>query len=171
MSTPLATETVVVASYRYLVAQPSLTDLLPRDGIAGDGWGPWLFSQNMHVDLEGTSGEAVVLTHEGSWTSSNRHNTLAFPRLRVQCWSDPSRDAGRNVTAHDAPDKGWVVWMAVRSLLHRPGAFAEQWSEHVRVIGSYCLDEPVWPMDPTPQGNDSPGYWEGYFALTAVYGR
>lgn len=158
------TETIVVAAYSDLHAVDPIMAMLGSD----PEWGPWLFSWNMHADIEGTSSCAIVLSHEGSWSSSNTHNTLAFPRVRVQCWADDTRDAAKNVTAQDARDKSWAVWLAVRAHWHRPYGFSEQWSDHVRVIGSYCLDEPVWPLD--SQGGDGPGYWEGYFAMNAIYG-
>lgn len=160
--TTLQRETLTVAAYRHLLTFGSITSLLGTD----DAWGPWVFSWNPHADLEGSGKQAVVLSHEGSWTSSNRHNTMAFPRLRVQCWSDPDRDAQRQIADQNARDKAWDVWLAVRAVLHRVGGFMEQWSPSVWVCGSYCLDEPVWPLENTL---DQPGYWEGYFALSALY--
>lgn len=148
---------VVLAARRYLVTQTSVTNLLG----ASEAYPIWIFQWDPHEMIEGTSSEALVLATEGAWSSPNDYNTAQFPRLVVQVFSDPSRDAERNVIADDARDKSWTVFRAVDKLLHHPGGLSAQWTTGVWVTGSARLGEPEWT--PQPDG-------DGLVLLTVSYG-
>lgn len=157
-------DTVAVATHRRLSARPDLLALLG----SSTGLGPWLWSDNPHTVVEGTGKQAIVLSHAGVWTSPNTHNTAQFPRLRMQYWSDPTRDAQRNVVKQDARAKAWKVYQAARRTLHRPGGVNEMWTPTVQVIGAHELGGLDWV---TVTDTDGTGYWEAYYALSVVFGE
>jgi hypothetical protein len=84
---------VTLAAYRHLAGFSDFTSLLGTNSV----FPFWLFQHNLHVVVESTSKEAAVLQVEGNWTSANNHNSARFPRLHLEVYSDPTRDANRNV--------------------------------------------------------------------------
>jgi hypothetical protein len=140
-------DTVVQAARTHLAAQTALTALLGSDSV----YATWIFQWEPYVDFEGTSKVGVVLVARGGWTSRAFHNTASFPRLVVQIFADPTRDANRNVISLDARDKAWKVLEALDRSLHRPGGINELWGT-VRVYQSHREDEPDWIAEPDGDG-------------------
>jgi hypothetical protein len=153
---------VTLAAYRHLAGFSDFTSLLGTNSV----FPFWLFQHNLHVVVESTSKEAAVLQVEGNWTSANNHNSARFPRLHLEVYSDPTRDANRNVVRTDAQDKALSVWEKADRHLHRPGGVDEFWTPLVRVIGSTRLDgEPTFsPLSDT----DGVQVLSVYYALSVV---
>lgn len=149
-------DTVVVAARRFLATQTAVTSLLG----SSEAYPSWIFQWDPHEMIEGTSREAIVVAVEGAWASPNEHNTGQFPRLVIQVFSDPTRDAERNAIADDARDKSWVVFQAVDKLLHNPRGYPGKWTDTVWVLGATRMNEPEWT--PQPDG-------DGLVVLTVSY--
>lgn len=117
----------------------------------------WIFDQRpVKVAIEGTQTCMIVVNELTQYTSPNDHNTLAFPRLIVDIWADPTREApGGAPTVYDAPEKveaiaklvnrhfhlvdsgtasgGIVIWGTAEEIAARTG---------VAITGSKRLDGP-----------------------------
>lgn len=98
----------------YLAQQPDITALLGKSA----GWDTWIFADKPHVKVEQSGKSMVVIQQDNGWTSPNEHNTLMFPRIFVDVWSDPDRNADKSVKVENADDKIIEVQKAISKYLH-----------------------------------------------------
>jgi len=138
---------IVENARTYLASHNSLTSILGY----GEGWGTWIFQDEVQATLENSSlrrvpnsmeyipGTAVVISHAGAWASSNRHNSAEFPRLRIEIWADPDRLPDGSVDIQNAQDKIIEVFKKVDYLLHLTGRRVVK-----DVIGNVTYDSHRW---------------------------
>ena len=93
MTSPVTAYDVVQGAVKHLEAQPDVRAVL---GAEPDGT-PWLFQHRLWVSVEASGSTAAVISRAGGWAGANLNNTLGFPRLLLELWADPIRDAGRNL--------------------------------------------------------------------------
>lgn len=101
---------------RNLLAQDAeLKSLLGRSV----SWDTWIFSDDpVGVKVEGTQKCLIVITENGTWSSPNAYNTQRFPRVFVDIWADPTRNANLSVQLPDAKDKIEAIVKVVKRHLH-----------------------------------------------------
>lgn len=126
-----------------LAAQPALMALI---GTAEDG-SPLMFQDTLLMTdeyLENSQKVAIVITHRGEWTTPNRHNSLKFPRVLIDIYADPDRDAdGTPLSTTNARDKVIAVADLLIKIFNRSEYFNEQWAGEW-VMGSHHLRGPEW---------------------------
>ena len=147
MTAPVTADSLVQGAAIYLLAIPEVVAVL---GVTPEG-SPWLFQNSLKVNVEGTSGNAAVISYGGGWSGGNEHNTLNFPRLSVELWVDPIRDADKNVTD---PDESFrrldAVYKVFDRVLHRAQGGTQMWGA-VRTLSSLRQSEPL--MYAVPDGD------------------
>lgn len=131
---------VISGCAEYLATFPELTDLLGK--FDSDG-APYLFQDEIRfAELEGTQKTALVVADGGSWGSSNEHNTMEFPRIRIELYVDPIRDSMLNWTEpSEAQRRGRLIWQVIRKILHRPQGGDRMWGQ-VRTLSCVELNRP-----------------------------
>jgi hypothetical protein len=146
---PVTTDHLVAGCVRWLSGLPDITNVIGYDPIDA---APYLYQHKLWTVMEGTQSTAAVIGREGGWTGANLHNTLRFPRLSLEIWCDPLRDAGMNVVD---PGEVWrrvdVAWSAFDRRLHRPQGEVQMWGQ-VRTIAASRLTEPVVYQVPDGDG-------------------
>lgn len=161
MTTPVPSGLDVISGCAvYLSAQTVLTDLLGKFESDDE---PFLFQDEIRmVELEGTQKAAVVVADGGSWSSGNEHNTMEFPRLRIDLYVDPLRDADLNyVEPAETMRRGRLIWKVINSLLHRPQGGTQMWGG-VRTLSCVKLARP----EPYPvTDGDGMLRFMGFFAV------
>lgn len=98
----------------YLAQQEDLRALLGK----GTLWDTWVFADKPSGKVENTGTSMVVISQQGSWTDPNEHNTLTFPQILVDVWSDPTRNADKSIRVLDADDKILAVHRVISKYLH-----------------------------------------------------
>lgn len=113
----------------YLLQQTPLTLLLGSEkGII------FLFQDKLEVPVEKTSSAAIVISGAGGWAPPNSYNTMMFPRLRVDIYADPPRDAvGRVTRATEARTLVQRVGNVLDTYLHQTSNEPTFWREVVAV--------------------------------------
>lgn len=108
--------TTLTLAVRNLLAQDvALKALLGRS----QSWDTWIFSEEpMGVRIENTQKCLIVITENSNYDSPNEHNTMEFPRLLVDIWADPTRNADRSVKISDARTKVQPILRLVNKHLH-----------------------------------------------------
>lgn len=155
MSTPVATDDLVQGAVKWLAGFADITAVLGATGEA-----PWLFQHELWAEVEGSSATAAVIARGGGWTSPNEHNTMRFPRLALEIYADPLRDAGRNLTnPGEVYRRIEAAFDAFDRRLHRPASATVRWGG-VRTLGCLRLAEPI--VYPVPDG-------DGLLRLQAFY--
>ena len=151
---------VVSGCAMYLAAQSVLTDLLGK--FDSDGT-PYLFQDEIRLAvLETTQEAALVVGDGGSWGSGNEHNTMEFPRIRIELYVDPIRDSLHNeLERSETMRRGRAIWKVVDSLLHRPQGGTQMWGS-VRTLSCVKLARPE-PY-PVSDGNGMLRFM-GFFAV------
>lgn len=146
MTTPVTTDDLVQGAVKWLTDLPDVVAVLGAQygGIA------WLFQHHLQVVVEGTSSTAAVIARAGGWAGANLHNTMRFPRLSLDLYVDPQRDAAHHVTDHgEAQRRIEAAYLVFDTHLHRPQSQALMWGT-VRTISCTRLAEPtVYPMPET----------------------
>lgn len=94
MTTPVATDDVVQGCVKFLAAQTDVQNVLG----AYDDDTPYLFQHELWVTVERSSSTAAVITRGGGWAGANLHNTMRFPRIGLELYVDPQRDASGHIT-------------------------------------------------------------------------
>lgn len=151
MSAPVLDDDIVSGCVKYLRAQPQAVAAVSTYVIGGQP-GPGIFGHSPWARIEGSSGTAVVISHEGGWAGPNLHNTLNFPRITVNVWADPMRDNGRNASnPGEVVQRAFATYRVVDKLLHRI-AGPEVYFGTLRVIECLRLTEPVIYMVPDGDG-------------------
>lgn len=123
-----------LAARNYLASQPSVTSLVGSDST----WGPWIFEDRPRLIVENTGKCLIVVTKDGSWASANDYNTARFPRLIIDIWADPTRNADGSLRKEDAKAKIEAVYKAVDKCLHLvnkslPGGISVMWGTSAQV--------------------------------------
>jgi hypothetical protein len=177
---------ILTACRRMMLSDQPLMTLLGTGAQSAQNttsWDHWLFNDTPKIRIENTEQSMIVLTNAGGWASPNQHNTMRFPRLCVDAWSDPTRAIDGSPKLDDAKDKIEAIFNEVNRLLHRtknsipdpanPGqSMPLMWGTPaellahtgLRLSGSQALDsEPA--LSPVSGGN---GAWMGrkYFGIT-----
>ena len=101
---------------RNLLAQDeALRTLLGRSPT----WDTWIFDETpIGVKVEGSQRSWIVVNEDGTWTTPNEHNTLGFPRIKIDIWSDPIRNADGSVKQFNARTKIKAIAKLVNKHLH-----------------------------------------------------
>lgn len=107
--------TLSLAARNTLAQDPELKALLGRSV----SWSTWIFDEDpLNVHVENTSRSLIVINEGDPWTSSNGHNTMTFPSLVVDIWSDPSRNSDKTVKVSDARTKIFGIKKLVDKHFH-----------------------------------------------------
>lgn len=102
---------------------------------------PFLFQHTLWINVEGSRSTAAVISRAGGWAAPNTFNTMEFPRLGLEIYVDPHRDADRNVTdPGEAQRRIEATFQVFDRHLHITSG--EQYWGTVRVIGSTRIAEP-----------------------------
>jgi hypothetical protein len=148
---PVIADDIVSGAVKFLLAQPDVVAAVGTFVIGGQQT-PGIFGYSVVGTVEGSSKTAAVLTNDGGWAGANLHNTLRFPRLTLNLWSDPMRDGGRNVTnGPEVMRRCFAVYKVFDRYLHRTGGSDVMFGS-VRVITSTRLTEPTIIVVPDGDG-------------------
>lgn len=162
MTAPVTSQDIVAATVKWLLTKPAVTSAVSMFTIDGRQV-PGLFQYRLWTPIEGTSNTAAVITHEGGWATPNVHNTMRFPRILLNLWADPIRDAGNNVI--DLPEvQRRIAWVfeQIDKHLHITGNASMMWGD-VRVMTSVRLTEPSIYVVPDGDGLVR---LQAYYAIT-----
>jgi hypothetical protein len=144
----------------------------PNPANAGQ---PWLFSDTESNDMlarvQGTSQAAVVLAGFGQWAGPAAMSGQQFPRLRVDIWVDPARDAGGNITesAIYTASRGLAVAQAIHHRLQRKDSDSVMFGD-MCTIGCQALTFPPQFTRITPPAGGGDWLQRGfaYYGLTVA---
>ncbi len=132
-------------------------------GVYDDTDTPFLFQHRLWRKIEGTQSTAAVVSYAGSWSGSNVHNTMRFPRLALDIYADPIRDELGNVAGTafgEVVRRLLAAWQQFDAKLHRTYDGAQMWGT-VRTLGCVRLADPA--LDYLPEG-------DGVRRLNCFYG-
>lgn len=140
MTAPVTKDDIVTGCIKFLQAKPDVIAALGTDRETG---APMLFGYNDWSTLEGSQSTCAIIANEGGWAGPNAHNTLRFPRLSLNIWADPQRDAGNNaILPGEVMRRVDAVFEVIDNHLHRPEGETQMWGS-VRTVASVRLTEPV----------------------------
>jgi hypothetical protein len=115
------------------------TDLLALVGTDPETLDRYIFQDTLLMGtqyLENSQQVAVVVSHVGEWDVRSPFGVQEFPRIVVQVYADPDRDAaGDKVSTVSARDKALDVSKVLTKALHRTSQFDERWLD-LRVLSS-----------------------------------
>jgi hypothetical protein len=132
------TDDLIQGAVKYLLAFPDVTTALTTypDGT------PWLFQHTLWAELEGSGGTAAVISRAGGWAAPNTYNTARFPRIALDIWADPIRDAANHVTdPGEVQRRADAAYQILDAHLHNAAAGDRMWGT-VRTITCVRLAEP-----------------------------
>lgn len=144
---------LVDAACAYLRLQPGVYNVLGSD----NDWDVWLFQDTLMTRVESSQKTACVVRQDGGWTQPNMHNTARFPRLVVEFYGDPDRDAGNNTSEPlSAKDKILAAFNVIDRFLHFTTMRDQWWPEYgtngaMRVLNSSRASE--LQFFPVPDGD------------------
>jgi hypothetical protein len=100
---------VVPAARRHLMSYPSVRGYVQHR----------VFTYRLfeHVNGEGT--RAIVCRLNAGWAEPDRSQSVEFPILVVDCWSDCTRNADGTKAAEDAIPNALALYRVVDPVLHR----------------------------------------------------
>lgn len=148
MTAPVDEDDIVQGCVKWLLDIAEIRDVL---GVYTETNTPWLFQHELWTKVENTSSTAAVISYAGGWAGANQHNTVRFPRLSLDVYCDPIRDAAGNVTdPGEAFRRMFYVWGVFDDVLHRPESGTVMWGT-VRTIGCTRITEPA--VDYLPEGD------------------
>lgn len=169
---------MATGSWYFLTQFSDITALLgsfpaddPNPANAGQ---PWLFSDpNMDVlaYVQGSSRAAIVLGGFGSWSSAGAFSTMQFPRLRVDFWVDPARDAGGNITesAVYTEQRGLKLAETVHHHLQRTDPDVVMWGDMATLACQGLTFPPQFgAINPAPPGGDWLQRGTAFYGLTVA---
>lgn len=145
---------LVSAATKVLYASSSVTTLATAD--------PKITQEQPYTTVEGTGDLRLVVSQAGQWTGPVQGKTHHFPVLRVEAWSDPTRDADGNITQTDASRKARAALLAVIDVLRIVNG-GVTWGTDFYVVSSALRTEPV--EVPRPIGDDQMKLWRCEFAV------
>ncbi len=144
MSSPVTTDDVVQGVCKWLA---TFDDTVASVGSTTEG-SPYIFQGQLNAVMEGSQQAAVVFSTMGGWTAPNDYNTMEFPRLLMDGWLDPLRDADHNyIEPAETRRRAVQLFKVFDHYLHRPSREIVYWGT-VRVIASVRLSEPVYAFEP-----------------------
>jgi hypothetical protein len=150
---------IVTGAVTYLRAQPECVTAVDTFTIGGKPT-PGIFGYRLSTVMEGSSATSVVIAHDGGWAAPNLYNTLRFPRLLLNVWADPIRDAQKNNIDPLVQRRANACFETFDKVLHR--SFGEViWFGTVRVVDCVRLTEPIM-LD----GGDGLIRLQAYYAVT-----
>lgn len=139
---PVTDDDIVSGGTKYLLAQPDVVAAVDTFTIGGQVK-PGIFGYRSWATLEGSSKTCIVLSSDTGWAGANTYNTLRFPRLVMNIWADPIRDAGGHVIyPGEVMQRAAKVFRVVDRYLHLTGG-PEVYFGQLRVISSTRLTEPT----------------------------
>lgn len=137
---PALADDLVAGVVRWLLTLSDITAVLGTYPSTGS---PWLLQHQLHGTVEGSQSTAAVIGRAGGWSGANEHNTLRFPRLSLEIYADPIRDAAGNVIdPGEAHRRMEMVFTTFDAYLHRPADPELNWGS-LRVIAATRQAEPV----------------------------
>lgn len=90
----------------YAMTQELLKDPRITDYMGGSVTFPnWIFDTKNYAKVEGSQKGMIVIVQDGAYTAPNDHNTMRFPRIYVDVWVDPTRNADKSVKRDDADER------------------------------------------------------------------
>lgn len=140
MTAPLPQD-IVNGTVLYLKSQPEVVAAVGTFDIQGVPT-PGVFSYQLAVPMEQSQQIAVVVEHEGGWATPNLHNTLRFPRLLINVWADPLRDADGNNNDPRVRARANDCFEIIDKFMHL-SAGADLMFGPIRVVDCVRLTEPV----------------------------
>jgi hypothetical protein len=140
----MTTTSLALAARNMLVQLPEVKQLIAERKIGrgtalfNDGW---VFADKPYTTIENYSNRAlIVVTESGGWTTPNPHNTARFPRLYVDIWASPTRNADGSVKEQDADDLIREVMAAISPYLHLVhGSVPTDWPEFFGKPGDFIF--------------------------------
>lgn len=155
----------VQAIYSYILGFEDIVSLV---GTSDDGT-PFIYNGKIFHTMAGTQSCAIVVKDTyGSWAAPNSNNTALFPRIQIEVWSDPPRDADGNVTQiAEARTRANAVWQQVNGHLHVPYNKLIVNEPSLVIYGSVSLGFPGWLQLPQ---NDHIGTLSGFYGLSVIVG-
>lgn len=141
MTTPVNTDDIVQGAVEFLTTKTDLLALVGSD--VPNGIPHFLFQYKLWTEIGGSESTAVVVSSDSGWAGPNLHNTLKFPRLTVEIYADPQRDAVGNATDQgDHYRRLAAVFRVIDNYLHRPEGGSQMWGT-LRTVSSARLVEPT----------------------------
>ena len=114
----------------------------------------WLYQWETHgVAVQGSGRGLVVVSERAGWASPNRHNTLAFPRLQFEVYTDLDRERGMP-DFKTAQARAKDIFHVIDARCHRVDAGGFTWGDgngELRIVGSVRSSEPE--TTPVPDGD------------------
>lgn len=119
----------------YLLQQSDVVNAVGADDEKGI---PYIFQPPIdatvqprpYIDMEGTGDAAIVVSQQGSWSSANITNSLRFPRVRIDIWSDSPRDSMGHVTREsEARTRIYYIDNILDNYLHLIDGESRQWRD------------------------------------------
>ena len=169
MTTPVPDD-VGTAAWKYLSPMSQIAAVLgsfpSNDANPANAGMSYLFTGNILVTIKGTQQSAAVLSDFGGWSLPPLLGTQRFRRLRLDVWTDPTRDANGNiiVTESNTVNRCLHVFNVFHSTLQRTDMDTQTWGDMV-TFSCQLLTEP------TPaQVADGDSQGVGVVMGTAVYG-
>jgi hypothetical protein len=112
---------LTVALRNFLIQTPEVQNLVSV-GTIGSGvhWpSGWVFADMSYATIEKYSAKAmIVLTESGNYNPMNTYNTMAFPRVLLDIWASPTRDANGSPVKDDADNIAENVFSAIKPYVH-----------------------------------------------------
>jgi hypothetical protein len=152
---PDPTPDLATAVWRELYA---LASSLTAAGAGSDAtWSAWVFKWKPQIDVVGSGAASVVVSSTRQWAGANRWNTLGFPVVSIDIYSDIRRDEKQGPYFRDAQAQALDVFHVVDPVLHRPDAGGFWWGSadgEIRIVSSSRSGGPT--LDEIA---DSDGVW------------
>lgn len=152
---------IVSGAVTYLRAQPEVVAAVDTFNI-NNSFSPGIFQYRLWTVMEGSEKTSCVINTDGGWAGPNLHNTLRFPRLLLNIWADPLRDAQKNNIDPLVQRRATNTFEAIDPFLHCMEGSDMRWGT-LRVISCLRLTEPV--VYPVPDG-DGLVRLQCYYAVT-----
>lgn len=160
MTTPVKDD-IVTGCVKWLRAKPDVVAAVDEFQIGGQ-LSPGIWGYRTWTRMEGGSKTAAVIAHDGGWATPNPHNTLRFPRIVLNIWADPVRDAQKNDVDPWVQRRANNTFEIIDKHLHRTGG-PEVWWGSIRVVSCVRMTEPM--RYPTSDG-DGLIRLQAYYAVT-----
>lgn len=152
---------IVSGSVDWLRSQQSCLDAVDIFNIGGK-LTPGIFQYRLWVRMEGSEKTSVVIAHDGGWAAPNIYNTMRFPRLLLNVWADPLRDAQKNNIDPAVQRRAQNVFDVFDQQLHRTAGADVMWGT-LRILSCVRLTEPT--VIEVPDG-DGLIRLQAYYAVT-----
>lgn len=120
---------------KYLSGFTSITSLLGSfsisDPVTPNAGKPWIFKNDLLVQIKGTSASAIVLSPAGSMAAPAPMSTARPERLLVEIYTDFTRDTNLNITETSGStiQRMEQLFNYVHAALHRTSAQSVIWGD------------------------------------------